>query len=371
MFDEEDMHDDVMDTVENLLQETVLDLLEENHETIRENIMEDAVIWLEAHHTAIVEAIPVETPVDLLMRPQTTQHSVDWYAQRRNCLTASEFAHILDGRRGALMKSKLALALDSATAATATAATPAPVAPIAISQPDGEMNATSWGHRFESVVRSIYEIEMSGKGTVNDSLGRFTHTDIPWLKASPDGVVVSGPLAGRLLEIKAPKSRKPGLFVPSDYYYQMQIQMEVCDMPAVDFVEAQFMQRPNIALTEEDRHAISAARYKGRIRICGFLERPETWFAQYSEPVEELEDALLPPNEDPDTPILEESTWWLTGWFPRTVLRNDEWWHTKGWPEAQLFWAEVESLRQESDTLPVKGYDVIVHEGEGWLGRKC
>jgi hypothetical protein len=367
MFDDEDTHDDILETISGLIQETVTDLMDdvspEEREALHEEMMESAVGWLDAHHAAQIEAIEPEPPIELILQPQVAQHSADWYAQRRNRLTASEFAQILDGRRGALLRSKVAPVAEGASADRPF------TAPIAIAQPDGEMNATSWGHRFERVVRRIYEIEQAGPGTVNDSLGRFTHQEIPWLSASPDGVVAEGLLAGRLLEIKAPKTRVPGLFVPFEYYVQMQIQMEVCDMPAVDFVEAQFAQRPDISLSGADRDAIAAARYKGRIRVCGITELPDTWVIQYSDPVEDLEDAaqsLPPPVEN--LPVLEESTWWLVGWSPRTVLRNTEWWHNKGWPEAQLFWAEVESLRQEYDTTSTKEQEGIVYEGVGWQG---
>jgi hypothetical protein len=148
--------------------------------------------------------------------------------------------------------------------------------------------------------------------------------------------------------------------------------MEVCDMPAVDFVEAQFAQRPAAATATTadatDASAAAAARYKGRIRICGFSDQPDTWIAQYSDPVEDLDDAILPPPPT-DTPILEESIWWLTGWHPRTVLRNDEWWQTIGRPAAELFWAEVESLREVTIADPYEmSSAVIVHEGTGWIG---
>jgi len=281
----------------------------------------------------------------LCSRPQTTQHSADWYSQRRNRLTASEFSQILDGRRGALMRQKVNPPAEGA-------ATDRPFStPVGIAQEDGNMNATTWGHRFESVVRDIYEQELAGPGNVCDSLGRFTHQRIPWISASPDGIVLKGPLAGRLLEIKAPKSRQPGDFVPPEYYVQMQIQMEVCDLDVVDFVEAQFAQRPVAALTEADKKSIAKAAWKGRIEVRGTLEEPESWRYSYTKAVEDLEDAAFDPDNKKEKPLLEETVWWLIGWFPRTVLRNRTWWQTIGWPNAELFWAEVLSLRESGSPI--------------------
>ena len=267
-------------------------------------------------------------------------------------MTASEFSQILDGRRGALLRKKLSTDPSSSYGS----------AVIGIAQEDGEMNATTWGHRFESITRRIYELELAGVGTVNDTMGRFTHPTIPWLSASPDGLVTKGPLAGRLVEIKCPKTRIPGEFVPQEYYVQMQLQMEVCDLDVVDFVEAQFAQRPVVALSAADKKAIVKAAWKGRIEVRGEQENPDSWSYNYSKAVEDLDDAVLP---SVDKPLLEDTVWWLTGWFPRTVLRNKTWWRTMGWPNAELFWAEALSLRDQTEIRKVRS-DVIEHVD--WMG---
>jgi hypothetical protein len=360
MFDSEEISDEVWEAVNELANETILEYIDDptEREETSEALLDAAREWFQGHHDLMVEAISTETPDELLTRPQTSQHSADWYAQRRNRLTASEFAQILDGRRGALLRQKID------TSATGDRPTQAPVA---IAQGDGEMIATSWGHRFEPVTRDIYELELAGVGTVCDTLGRFTHQIHPWLSASPDGVVLKGPLAGRLVEIKSPKSRIPGDFVPSEYYVQMQIQMEVCNIDAVDFIEARFAQGP---ADDYDEEAATEARWKGRIQVYGHLESPETWTYRYSEPVEDLDDAVMPPPPADDLPLLEDSVWWLISWHPRTVLRNPEWWAEEGWPAAELFWSEVQSLRDVSPPAAASVADAtkIEHVG-GWMGR--
>lgn len=384
MYDHEDAAEEVWAGVETTIQETVLDFIEDEDERdeLRERLQDMAATWFQEHHTVQIDALMPADPtvlVALQTKPQVEQHSAEWYAQRRNRLTASEFAQILDGRRGALLRSKL----DHADATTTTYTNKSPVA---IAQPDGEMNATSWGHRFESVTRRVYELEIAGVDTVCDTLGRFTHHTIPWLSASPDGLVLRGPLAGRLVEIKSPKTRKPGQYVPDDYYVQMQLQMEVCDLEAVDFIEAQFAQRtiqlfgfdgsPVTAeptLSDADRSAMGAATWKGRIQVWGDLENANTWVYRYTEPVEDIDDAVFTTSPPSDLTLLESSVWWLTGWHPRTVLRNRAWWAAVGWPNAELFWAEVESLRSTSAISgPMEEEEdasTIQHVGVGgWLG---
>jgi hypothetical protein len=374
MFDSEDMYDEVMEAIQMVASETVLDFIDDDEERIetREQLLDTAEDWLRAHHETVIEALaPVaDTTIQALCnKPQVEQHTAEWYAQRRNRLTASEFSNILTGSRGALLRSKL----DTEEPGDRPAQ-----APVALAQDDGTMNATSWGHRFEPVTRRIYELEIAGVDTVNDRLGRFTHPTTSWLSASPDGLVTKGPLAGRLVEIKSPKTRKPGTFVPDDYYVQMQIQMEVCDLDAVDFVEACFSQRTaqvaytglvDTVLSREDKRALAASDWKGRICVYGFLEDQSTWTYRYSEPVNDIEDADVP--DGPDCyPLLESSIWWLTSWHPRTVLRNHKWWQEIGWPAASLFWAEVQSgrdLQQLDDSTQGTASDTIVHVG--WMGH--
>jgi len=358
MFDYEEISEEVWEGVSQamgFLEDAFSD--EDERDSMEDAMIDAARDWFRAHHNLQLELISPSSADDihgLCSRPQTAQHSADWYSQRRNRLTASEFSQILDGRRAALLRQKVAPVVEGA-------ATDRPFAsPVGIAQPDGDMNATTWGHRFESVVRDIYEQELAGPGAVNDSLGRFTHARIPWISASPDGIVTKGPLAGRLLEIKAPKSRQPGDFVPPEYYIQMQVQMEVCDVDVVDFVEAQFAQRPVAALAAEDKMAIQKATWKGRIEVRGTLEDPSY---RYTKAVEDLEDAIFP--DETDKPLLEDTVWWLVGWYPRTVLRNKIWWQTIGWPNAELFWAEALSLRESA---PLKSTtDVIEHVD--WMGQ--
>jgi hypothetical protein len=380
MFDDEEISEEVWQAFTETLQVTLLDVIddEDTRDAWHERVADMAHEWFRNHHDVVIEALHTLTTTQLTRltdKPQVAQHSAEWYNQRRNRLTASEFAQILDGRRGSLLRSKT----DPVAAAPDRMS-----APVAIAQEDGNMNATSWGHRFESVTRDIYELEIAGVGSVCDTLGRFTHGTIPWLSASPDGLVTSGPLAGRLVEIKSPKTRQPGEFVPVDYYVQMQIQMEVCDLDAVDFVEAQFNQRPvwfgiddaDIAephrpLSEEDAAAVSAARWKGRIEVYGFYEDSSTWRYRYTVPAEDLEDAVFTTPVPEGLPLLESTIWWLTGWYQRTVLRNPTWWAAIGQPAADLFWAEVTSIRQAPPptTLTIQDNgDIIEHVGGGWMG---
>lgn len=359
MYDYTAAEKEVSETVTQLIDETIRPFIEDDDDTTVDELCSAADRWFKQYHAANIKAVPVvsaERITALQAGPQVDQHSAEWYTQRRNRLTASEFGDLFTaGRRKALLASKV-----DPTAARDYVQTTT----VSIAQPDGTMIATYWGHRFEPVVRQIYEEEIAGRGVVCDTLGRFTHRTHPWLSASPDGLVVSGPLAGRLIEIKAPKSRKPGAFVPNDYYVQMQVQMEVCDLDAVDFLEACFAQKPTFhyetgTMSEELPSGLADAHWKGRVEVYGHHDNPTTWSYRYSIAVEDLEDAEWLTPAPTDVPLLESTVWWLVGWYPRTVLRNRRWWGEVGGPEAGRFWTDVECGRAAFVAPKVVG---------GWLG---
>jgi putative phage-type endonuclease len=351
LFDDEETTDEVWESVSRMIDEFIEASQIQDSESFKESLLDTAGDWFRNLRDVEIEgleSVPAAQIQAIIDAPQTIQHSADWYTQRRNRLTASEFYQILTGSRERLLKSKLEVQGDR----------PA-MSPVALAQPDGEMVATSWGHRFEPVVRDIYELETGS--TVFDRLGRFTHRDYKWFSASPDGIVTKGSTAGRLIEIKAPKNRQPGTYVPAEYYVQMQVQMEVTDLEAVDFIEAQFDQVLTYsAVHEVDQveHIHEGCTWTGQINVYGVLEDSTSWSYAYSRPVKSKSEIQMPPS---DLPLLESSIWTLKAWFPRTVLRNRTWWDTVGRPEAELFWAEVLSRRD----LP--SASTIEHVG-GWLG---
>jgi hypothetical protein len=361
MFDSEDVNEEVWDSVDALLAPLAGPMSEESHETLTEMIHQ----WFSTHHQLMLEhlLVPVEeAKLQLLIQQrQTPQHTAEWYSEKAHCLSASEFRDILTGSRGALLRKKLALlfGLDEGRSGGNT---------IGISQEDGTMNPTTWGHRFEPIIRAIYEEEISGTNTVLDNLGRFRHADPTrsWLRASPDGIVLRGPLAGRLVEIKAPKSRQPGQFVPDDYWVQMQVQAEVLDLEAVEFVEAQFQQRHTAEMTEVDKEACTSAKWKGTLQVVGVNPMDmATWHYEYTKPTED--ELISPlPTQPPQETVLEHTTWWLTGFYPRTVLRDRDWWATVGCPAADRFWAEL--MEKQKEGPPKMDEREVTVEKEGWMG---
>lgn len=99
-------------------------------------------------------------------------------------------------------------------------------------------NSLTWGHKYEPLTTMLYEQRMN---TTVKEFGCIEHPQYPFLAASPDGIVI-GPNYGRMLEIKNVVSREIDGIPKKEYYIQMQLQMEVCNLDECDFVETKFVE---------------------------------------------------------------------------------------------------------------------------------
>lgn len=102
-----------------------------------------------------------------------------------------------------------------------------------------------WGNKYEDVSVSLYEHLNNVK---SEDFGCITHPIYPFLAASPDGIVVSEKKRGTMLEIKNIVNRDITGIPKKEYWIQMQLQMEVCNLNDCDFLECRFKEYE----TEED-----------------------------------------------------------------------------------------------------------------------
>jgi len=101
-----------------------------------------------------------------------------------------------------------------------------------------------WGQKYEPLTVLIYEKDFKTK--VED-FGCIQHSTYKFLGASPDGIVVNhdSDRFGRMLEIKNVVSRTITGIPKKEYWTQMQLQMEVCDLDECDFLETKFIEYPD------------------------------------------------------------------------------------------------------------------------------
>ena len=250
----------------------------------------------------------------LLTTEQMPQRTEEWYLQKANLLTASEIAGIWRG-----VKSRNNLVLSKVN--------PQPTGNKRIACLKNETLPMDWGVRYEPVVKEVLEKTIGCK--IQD-LGRIYHRTIPGLAASPDGLITQGPseYVGSLVEIKCPTTRVITDEIPFDYWCQMQIQMEVCDIPRCEYVEVKIDEKES---TEG-----------GWVSLDVHKETDELKYQYHSGK----------PLEDPAWITVETYPWSLKQIRRTTVHRDTEWFRMSN-EDITTFWKDVNSVR--AGTLTIEG----------------
>ena len=122
-------------------------------------------------------------------------------------------------------------------------------------------NSMQHGHKYEPVSILLYEYLFK---TRIQGYGCIIHPSYSFLGASPDGINVDPESTryGRMVEIKNVVNRDITGIPKEEYWIQMQIQMEVCDLDTCDFIETRFQEY----MTDEECYADTETReYRGLI----------------------------------------------------------------------------------------------------------
>jgi putative phage-type endonuclease len=179
----------------------------------------------------------------LLSISQPEQRSKEWYEQRNNMITASNIYKLLgsEAQYNSLIYEKCK--------------------PVAVSTNSGYVNTESplhWGVKYEPVTKMIYE-KMYGVDI--DEFGCIPHPMYMFIGASPDGIITDSchPRYGHMVEIKNIVNREIDGIPKEEYWVQMQIQMENCDLDYCDFVETRIKEYQS----EEDAMNDAGHEYKG------------------------------------------------------------------------------------------------------------
>ena len=302
---------------------------------------------------------------------QSAQKSAEWHAESRNMLSGHEFGPICVGSRS---ERYTVLAKKCSPEIVTTGQSDSRT--VFLTSEDGRLSAFRWGWRYEPVARMLFEqyiSEMDGvETTVYDGLGRIRHPSLPRVGASPDGLIMTGKRLGRLLEIKCPISRELDNRVPLQYYCQMQLQAEVCDVAAVEYLEVQFSAVRQDLVTESVLRGCKP--WIGKVCVCAKSaeEDPAEWTYEYSPLFMATAEGLasckawLPPPSC--TVIHESSIWFVKNWFHTTVLRNKRWWNAVGYPSYMDFWKDVEMARTDGRYKPKAMFVESDEDGEAQVG---
>jgi putative phage-type endonuclease len=157
-------------------------------------------------------------------KPQPEQRTEEWYKFRQSVLTASNAWKAFG------------------TQATQNQLIYEKCLPLNIKKYTNNVPTDSplhWGQKYEPVSVLLYE---NMYGTKIEDYGCISHDKYDFIAASPDGINndTESLLYGRMLEIKNIVNRIITGIPKIEYWIQMQLQMETCNLNECDFLETKF-----------------------------------------------------------------------------------------------------------------------------------
>lgn len=173
----------------------------------------------------------IENQINILRSmPQPVQRTNEWYSFRHNLITASNAYKAFESQA---MQNQLIYEKCQ------------PLKQVSVSEDETtnkmvNVNTTlHWGQKYEPVSVMLYE-ELHN--TQVEDFGCISHPTHKFLGASPDGIVVDKQSSryGHMLEIKNIVNRPITGIPKKEYWVQMQLQMEVCNLDKCDFLETKF-----------------------------------------------------------------------------------------------------------------------------------
>ena len=285
-----------------------------------------------------LNTIEVKTTKDILVRlnavPVQIQRSAEWHEKRHDQFSASNLYKLFGSpaQINSIIYEKCK---------------PPSVAVEGSNRMDGDTrNPMNWGIKYEHLSLMIYEEKFSTK--VKSDYGCIPHPNpLMHVGASPDAINID-PLNlakfGTLVEVKNIVNREIDGIPSEQYWVQMQIQMEVCDLQKCDFLETRFKE-----FETEAAYLESDCEYKGIIYLLipreGVVSNSKYAYVPLHCP--DLELFLEETQRANPEFILYEKTYWYLDEFSCVLVKRNVLWFQAAIPILQREWAVVEKERKE------------------------
>ena len=245
-------------------------------------------------------------------KPQPEQRSPEWYTFRHSVLTASNAwkAFGSQATQNQLIYEKCL--------------------PINVEKYNNPVSTDSplhWGQKYEPLSVMIYE---KVYGTVVKDYGCILHDKYDFIAASPDGINddINTPLFGRMLEIKNIVNREITGIPKFEYWIQMQLQMETCNLNECDFLETRFKEYEDEEEFQKDGSYIQTKSGEPKGMMLYFIKdgKPYYEYAPIGISKEEYtkwEAEMMMKNEE--NTWMKTIYWYLDEISCVLVLKNKQW----------------------------------------------
>ena len=272
------------------------------------------------------------------------QRSPEWYAMRKEKLTASSIASAI-GKCHFTTREELILSK--------------------IEDKPYESNPiTEWGVKYEDIAILFYEELYNVK--VLD-FGLIPHPTFKAFGASPDGIcddTGNDEYVSRMVEIKCPPKRKFTKTCPPHYLMQVQGQLEVCDLDHCDFFQVKIEEYDNYddylkdIFVDDDKilpgrtylnypkGVTVSYRKKDEIKLTYLYPKLNMTNDGYNDWIKEKKIEIL---ENGDEYV--ESKWWKITRYECTLIERDyEWWN-ENVEHILKFYTDMEECKRDPERL--------------------
>ena len=268
--------------------------------------------------------------------PQPVQRTPEWYQFRWNLITASNAYKALESQSSInqLIYEKCQ-----------------PIKTIDETEEIKMVNTNTpmhWGQKYEPLSVLLYEHMFNTK--VED-FGCIQHPTYKFLGASPDGINAhkDSPRYGRMLEIKNVVSREINGIPKKEYWIQMQLQMEVCDLDDCDFLETKFTEYPDYTTYYNDTNT----EHIKKGSIIYFHTKEGAPFYKY-KPVEMIdpeqinvweEETINLYQSEPYNYIYLKFIYWKLEVLSCVLVQRNRDWFKNNIPQIEKVWKIIEEER--------------------------
>ena len=320
-------------------------------------------------------------------KPQPEQRTKEWYEFRHNLITASNAYKVFMG--GASYNQIL---FEKCQPIKYPSTDDAERGPSVVNVE----TTLHWGQKYEEVSVMIYEDLF---GTKVDDFGCIQHDKYTFLGASPDGIVTgdTNPRFGRMLEIKNVVNRDITGIPKLEYWVQMQLQMETCNLDDCDFLETRFKEYDSErdyfqdtcgyeggagktdVFVDATREQLETRKYKGIIMYFSRNGKPDYKYSPLNmcdpEEIEKWEARHHAEVEGDDVMWVKNIYWRLDEMSCVLVSRN-KLWFDESVEQLEAAWKTIEKERVSGfgHRAPAKRARTLhkkTGDGASWMGGGC
>ena len=272
---------------------------------------------------------------DLNKQPAIKQRTKEWYDIRQTCFSASNLWKVFSSQaqQNSLIYEKCNPESSQKKTREVSNAT----------------NPLNWGIKYEPVSIQIYEHRNVGTKVKTD-YSCILHPAYPFIGASPDGIVITGEKMGRMVEVKNIYNREITGIPLDEYWVQMQIQMETCNLDECDFLETRIKEYETEAAFYDD----SLAEYKGVIlfflpkleenpRKSPFFEYMPLFISLEKQNIQKWIESMQ--EKFQSEYVLYETVYWRLDEYSCVLVERNPEWFSAVLPKIETTWKMVESER--------------------------